>query len=361
MIDLNKELRDAADTDVIGIAIIGADRAVSRKFGPLLDWLPPIGEDCCSSVPLAGMERELASLAEGRRRNIALPGIRGAALGLGEPVTLVIVWIQDRSHYLLIVTPDFAARQIELLLGSERRARRMAEQQLEAASNEVRFASLARERLRLARDLHDTLVHSIVGLLMQIRLSRHFLEIDPVSVPGSLAAAEEAAVSGLARAREAIARLRLAKDADEVLGVERITAEFAERIDVGIQIEIDQDLAEQLARYGATMDRIVTEAFRNIERHSGARRVWVKASNDGAAGRLRLEIRDDGCGFDVNAQAPFHYGLIGMKELAEVIGGVCSIESRPGEGTSILLSLPPKSPARPGRADPASSAALRSD
>ena len=64
------------------------------------------------------------------------------------------------------------------------------------------------ERLRLARDLHDTLVHSIVALLTQIRLIRHYLSTDPARLADSLATAEDAAASGLARAREAIERLR---------------------------------------------------------------------------------------------------------------------------------------------------------
>lgn len=342
MIDFNSELRGAAETDVISIAVIEADRAVSRKFGPLLEWLPALGADCCNSMPLAGMEAELASLAQGRRRNIALPGLRGLSLGLSEPVTVVIIWIEDKLHYLLIAMPDFSARQVELLLGSERRARRLAEQQLEAASIEVRIASLARERMRLARDLHDTLVHSIVGLLMQIRLSRHFLETDPSALADSLAAAEEAAASGLARARRAIDGLRLTKDADEVLGLELIVAEFARRIEVEIEVDVDRALRDDVARHGSTIDRIVTEALRNIERHSAAGRVWIRATRDRSSGMLEIEIRDDGRGFDATSLPAFHYGLIGMKEIAILAGGVCSIDSGPGEGTSVRLSLPIK-------------------
>lgn len=340
MIDLNEELRGAAEIDVIGLAIIEADRVVSRKFGPLTEWLPPIGKDCCSCIPLAGMELELASLAQGRRRNIALPGIRGASLGLAEPVTVVIIWIAAKSHYLLIVTPDFAALQVERLLGSERRARRLIEQQLEAASVEVRFASLARERLRLARDLHDTLVHSVVGLLMQIRLTRHFHKADPGSVASRLAAAEEAAVTGLARARQAIARLRLPNERVQVLGLEAIATEFARRSEIEVRIDVDDSLREGLARHGTTIDRVATEAFRNIEHHSGARRVWIRASGNCTSGEFEIEIRDDGRGFDVASRAPGHYGLIGMKEFAELVGGRCSVESWPGEGTSVRLSLP---------------------
>lgn len=99
----------------------------------------------------AGMEAELAALAEGQRDVIALSGVRGASPGLDHPVTAVVSWNREQSHYVVIAMPDFAARQVEILIGSERRARRLMEQQLEAASSEVRFASFARTRLRLAR------------------------------------------------------------------------------------------------------------------------------------------------------------------------------------------------------------------
>src|SRR5882757_3798991 len=206
MIDLSADLLPAAEADVIGLAVIGADRAMLRKIGRLVEFLPAIGVDCCECMLLVGMETELAALAEGRRDMIALAGVRGASVGMDQPVTAVVLWNGEQSHYFVIAMPDFAARQVETLLGSERRARRLMEQQLEAASAEVRFASLARTRLRLARDLHDTLVHSIVALLTQIRLIRHYLSTDPARVADGLAIAEEAAINGLARARDAIAR-----------------------------------------------------------------------------------------------------------------------------------------------------------
>ena len=124
---------------------------------------------------------------------IALAGVRGASPDITQPMTAVVRWNGAQSHYFVIAMPDFAGRQVETLLGSERRARRLMEQQLEAASAEVRFASLARTRLRLARDLHDTLVHSIVALLTQIRLIRHYLTAAPARVADSLATAEDAA------------------------------------------------------------------------------------------------------------------------------------------------------------------------
>jgi signal transduction histidine kinase len=257
-------------------------------------------------------------------------------------VTAVLLWNRERAHYFVIAMPDFAARQVETLLGSERRARRLMEQQLEAASAEVRFASLARTRLRLARDLHDTLVHSIVALLTQIRLIRHYLATDPMRVSDELATAEDAAIAGLGRAREAIARLRMPDDLRLDPDVEGLLTDFTERSGVKVSIDIDDRARDGLRDCGLTVQRILSEALRNIQTHANARHVAFRAfAQPASAGRkLVVEIRDDGCGFDRTVPKPGHFGLIGMAEFAELVGGDCAVESAPGQGTLIRIVLP---------------------
>jgi signal transduction histidine kinase len=342
MTDLGAELLSAAKADVIGLAIVGADRTVQRKVGRLIEWLPATGADCCQCTLLIGMESELAALAEGRKDVIALSGVRGASPGLDHPVTAVVSWNGDRSHYVVIAMPDFAARQVEILLGSERRARRLIEQQLEAASSEVRFASFARTRLRLARDLHDTLVHSIMALLTQIRLIRHFLSTDPARVSDGLATAEEAAIDGLARARDAIARLRMPDETELIPDVEGMLSDFAEQTGTEVSVHIDDGVRNGLRNHGMTVQRILSEALRNIETHAKARRVWFRAVEEetAASRRLVVEIRDDGCGFDPAVPKTGHFGLVGMGEFAELVGGDCTVESSHGEGTLVRISLP---------------------
>ncbi|WP_052833204.1 ATP-binding protein [Bradyrhizobium sp. LTSP885] len=342
MIDLSADLIPAAEADVIGLAVIGADRAMVRKIGRLVEWLPAIGADCCECVLLVGMEAEFKALTDGQRDMIALAGVRGASPGLTQPVTAVVLWNSERSHYFVIAMPDFAARQVETLLGSERRARRLMEQQLEAASAEVRFASLARTRLRLARDLHDTLVHSIVALLTQIRLIRHYLSTDPTRLADSLATAEDAAASGLVRARDAIARLRMPDDLKIDPDVEGLLTDFTERSGIDVSTEIDERARDGLRDCALTVQRVLSEALRNVQTHARARRVWFRAFEAPAAvGRkLVVEIRDDGCGFDPAVPAPGHFGLLGMAEFAELVGGDCSVESAPGQGTLVRISLP---------------------
>lgn len=351
MIDIGTELLPAAQAEVIGLAVLRADRTVQQKVGHLVDWLPAVGADCCLCTLLVGMEAEMAALSEGRRDLIALSGVRAELPGLDRPVTAVILWNGDRSHYVVIAMPDFTARQAEIMFESERRARRLMEQQLEAANSEVRFASLARTRLRLARDLHDTLVHSIIALLTQIRLTRHFLTTDPARVSGGLAIAEEAAISGLARARDAIARLRMPDDLELDSDVEEMLSDFARQTGAEVSIRIDDGARPGLQDHATTLRRIVGEALRNIEAHAKARQVRFDAvvEKTEAGRRLIVDIRDDGRGFDRTIPKQGHFGLIGMAEFAELAGGQCTVESVPGAGTLVRASLPLTAPAASAR------------
>jgi signal transduction histidine kinase len=342
MIDLGTELQSAAEADVIGLAVIEADRTVQRKIGRLVEWLPAVGMDCCQCLLLVGMEPGLAALTKGKQDMIALPGVRGVAAWLDHPVTVIVRWNDERSHYIVIAMPDFGSRETETLFESERRARRLIEQQLEAASSEVRFASLARTRLRLARDLHDTLAHSIVALLTQIRLTRHFLASDPARVSEGLATAEEAAISGLARARDAIARLRTSDMFDLKPDIEGMLSDFAEQTGIEVSVQIGDEARDGVHRHGSTVRRILGEALHNIKSHAKAKQVEFRALGEAApaGGKLIVEICDDGCGFDPSAHKAGHFGLTGMAEFAELAGGECTVESAQGKGTTVRISLP---------------------
>lgn len=88
--------------------------------------------------------------------------------------------------------------------------------------------------------------------------------------------------------------------------------------------------------------RIVVEGLTNIARHAQASHAWVRIAR--ANDQLEIEMRDDGCGFDPTAAAsePGHYGLLGMRECARLAGGTLAVESTPGKGTTLWLSVPIK-------------------
>ena len=102
-------------------------------------------------------------------------------------------------------------------------------------------------------------------------------------------------------------------------------------------MHIDGDAARFGDERAEVIFRMTEEALRNIERHAGASRLSASLKAHGA--HVELCIEDDGVGFDPAATRPGHFGLVGLKEQAQMIGADLSIESAPDGGTRVRLSL----------------------
>jgi len=212
--------------------------------------------------------------------------------------------------------------------------------EVERLAAESRHASIVRERLQIARDLHDTLAHSMMAMLSEIRLMRRLHVRDPQSLGEELQRAEEVAHAGLIEARKAITQMRSNAVRDTGLGPALAAAldHFINRTGLTAEFVADPEAARFGDERGETYLRIAQEALRNIERHAQATRISVRLSIGGDA-RLVLSIIDDGVGFDPTRIAPGHFGLLGLREQAELIGGDLRIDSRPDQGTTIELAV----------------------
>jgi len=217
--------------------------------------------------------------------------------------------------------------------------------EIDKANEEARAAAIGAERLRIAHDLHDTLVRSIVTLIAQTRLIERQAEEE--ATRSALSDLEKQAREGLREAREALTQMRAARREED--DPRRIVEAFARRSpedrSVDIHADIASDIGDPPAETAEALGRVLREALRNVELHSGARRVTIDLRRDGNA--LRLDIVDDGVGFDPSAPAPGHYGLIGMKERAASIGATLDIASAPGRGTRVTLLATSERPAPP--------------
>jgi len=223
-----------------------------------------------------------------------------------------------------------------------RRLRAERDKAREEAQEEARAAALAEQRLRIAHDLHDTLLRSIVTLIAQTRLIGKTTRDEEARV--RLAELEAEARAGLREARQAVSQMRAAREEENDL--RQIVAMFARRSrngprtdrGVDIQSEILVSPGELTRQTEELLARVLREALRNIELHSGARRVSVGLRREGQA--VRLDILDDGVGFDPSAPAPGHFGVAGMRERAALAGATLDIASAPGEGTRVTLTAP---------------------
>lgn len=212
--------------------------------------------------------------------------------------------------------------------------------QRQAALAEQLAAS--RERNRLARELHDTLAHSLSGLSVQLQAVDVLLDDDPAVAWQSLAIAQRTARSGLDETRRAIAALRASPL--ENLGLEealrRRTTALGERAGLDTEWNVEGTLDDLDPVVEQAIYRIADEALLNCERHSAARRVAVRLARNRE--EVSLWITDDGQGFDPNelpSLSEGHYGLTGMQERAELVGGRLGIESAPLQGTTLHLCI----------------------
>jgi signal transduction histidine kinase len=272
--------------------------------------------------------------------------LSAAAVGRNEVARIEVPKGRDEVAQLAAafakVLDDLRQERTELLNLSSELERRVAlrTREVERLAEESRYAAIVRERLQIARDLHDTLAHSMMAMLSEVRLLRKIQVHDPNSLADELARAEEVAHAGLNEARSAIAQMRSHSARDTGLGpaLSKAIERFKDRTGLTVELVIDGDAARFGDDRADVVFRMTEEALRNIERHAGASLVRLSLQiADGTD--LVLSIEDDGVGFDPAVSRPGHFGLVGLREQAQLIGADLAIASAPDGGTSVHISL----------------------
>jgi signal transduction histidine kinase len=277
---------------------------------------------------LRRLTRSAAAVGRGEIERIEVPGGRDEVTQLARAFAKVLDDLRTERGELLALSAELERR----VAVRTREVVRLAE--------ESRYAAMARERLKIARDLHDTLAHSMMAMLSEVRLLRKLQVHDPGSLPDELARAEEVAHDGLNEARTAITQMRLNAVRDTGLGpaLAKTFDRFIDRTGLIGEFTADGEAARFGDERAETLFRMAEEALRNIERHAMASRVTVTLAmrNDT---HLNLEIVDDGMGFDTGLSRPGHYGLLGLREQAQLIDADLHIRSAPNEGARLSITL----------------------
>ena len=276
----------------------------------------------------------VATVGEASKARIDVPPGRDEITQLGSAFATLLSDLEEERAELRALSDDLERR----VLQRTREVQRLAE--------ESRYSAVVRERLRIARDLHDTLAHSMMALLSEIRLLSRLQIHDPAALAGELVRAEQVARDGLEEARRAIAQMRVNPVRDTGLGAAlgRALTAFSNHSGVTVDYRTDPVAAGVGDERAETVFTMVGEALRNIERHAGATRVTVSLLEAGA-GYCELRISDDGVGFDADRAYPGHFGLIGLREQAQLIGAEIRIDSVVDYGTTLIVrwqaTLPP--------------------
>ncbi len=251
-------------------------------------------------------------------------------LGTGPAVIFIVI-------YVTMYVREIEARGRAQILLQELEG---ANKQLTEYAAQVEDLTLANERQRMARELHDTLSQGLAGLVLQLEaIDSHLSRGNTAKAQAITQQAMERARSTLADARRAIDDLRSGAAPD--IDLETAVREEADRFTAasGIPCELTIALLPSLpdeVRENAL--RVVSEALTNIARHAQAQQVTVRLQPSDHS--LDIEVHDDGIGFDPAQINTGHYGLIGLRERTRLIGGTVSIESAARQGTTLRVCLP---------------------
>lgn len=195
------------------------------------------------------------------------------------------------------------------------------------------------ERRRLAGEIHDGISQRIVSLSFHLSAAADAVPAAPTRAAEQIGTAQNLAAAALEETRFAIAGLRppVLDDLGLAASLESLGRSMS-----GLDVQVEAAQCQLPEHVETAVYRVAQEALQNVAKHAAARRAELRLFPTGEA--VALTVDDDGEGFDPGAVpewgGPVGYGLSGMRERAELLGGWLQVDSTPGRGTRLSLTLP---------------------
>ena len=330
---------------VVTVAGVGTYLATGATFGPI--FLGP----ALGVYAMASGTRLFADQMAGSAVSPPMPRLRTWAplLILLVPMIMAGHW---REPYLGLLDPAFygalvsafAIAVVPAMIALLVRARRESEREVR---DQERRRYAYEERLRIARDVHDVVGHSLAVITMQAGVALHLLDKErsaqprPDRVAESLEAIKDTSREALAELRTTLEVFR--SDSDEprspLPGLARLDALLDGVRAAGREVTLIRDESDDLQALPAAVDqaafRIIQESLTNVVRHAGAGHAIVRVSRD--AGMLTVEVSDDGPATSVPLDGN---GIRGMRERARAVGGILTVSVREPSGVLVRANLP---------------------
>lgn len=213
--------------------------------------------------------------------------------------------------------------------------------QAELAAAERRQGVMA-ERERLAREIHDTLAQGFTSIVMHLEAAEGALPGRPDILRHHLDQARRTARSSLDQARQVVHDLRpdLLTRHSLPAALERVAGRWSQETGIDATVTITGAVLDLHPDVDVTLLRATQEALANVRKHAGANQVQVTLSYMGDV--VILDVQDDGAGIDEGATSPYAggFGLQAMGERVTQLGGTVEVESEPGAGTTVAVSIP---------------------
>jgi len=214
-----------------------------------------------------------------------------------------------------------------------------ANQALAQHASTVEQLTVSRERNRLARELHDTLAHSLSGVAVQLEALDTLLEDGSGEVKALLKQSLSTTRSGLNETRRALQALRAGPldDLGLALAIRTLAESVASRGNLKLSLDVPDHLGNLPPELEQGVYRVVQEALENVAQHAQAKDLHLQLSQNN--GCLQLMISDNGRGFDPrNISLLDRFGIQGMRERTEMLGGQFDVESQAERGTTIRFT-----------------------
>src|ERR1700722_12316971 len=302
-------------------------------------------------VVACGAGLEICYMAATRARRVS---VAGAAMLVGVSVLIPILKLPfpgARSDTIagsavhLVTIVGLLAAVLAWLIGN---SIRLAQAKVEALRSQAATETALAERLRIARELHDIVAHSVGIIAIQAGAAHRVFDASPAEARDALAAIEATSRETLSGLRRMVTGLRRADEGpgtgQAALGPAPGLADLgrlaAQTLDAGVRVEVDwRGSREPLpADIDLSAFRIIQEAVTNVVHHAGTGECLVVI--DRRDGQLSIEVSDSGRG----GTAGSGYGITGMRERAALLGGDFSAGPHPGGGFRVAARLPLPAP-----------------
>jgi signal transduction histidine kinase len=221
--------------------------------------------------------------------------------------------------------------------------RRLKDQEHRRAMAETEFTAILSERNRMAREIHDTLSQSLGAISVQLELARGHANEISAAARNHLGVAHKLARAALTEARDSIWNMRsqVLEQRDLGQALEGILVQTTEGTGVMPNMQVEGARRRLAPVVENNLLRVGQEAITNASQHAKPARIDVTLGFDHRA--VRLTVQDDGVGFLVGSPPGGQrrsFGLVGIKERAELLGGTMVVTSSPGQGTRIVVTVP---------------------
>jgi signal transduction histidine kinase len=214
-----------------------------------------------------------------------------------------------------------------------------AHEQLQEYALHAEEIAVVEERNRLAREMHDTIGHRLTVASVQLEGAQRLCSRDPERAAGMVATVREQVREALSELRSAVATLRTPVEADLQLrsSLTRLITDFEQATGLAVHQVLPDGMPDLPDAHRLALYRAAQEALTNVQRHAGAQQVWLVLGRDREA--VTLLVGDDGQGLSLSKEQK-GFGLRGLRERAEQLGGELHLEPRSGGGTQLSLRLP---------------------